>query len=1301
MTGRTFIRKHKPSSKQKAEKTARVAAEKSATTAPPTTHAPSTTPASSATPQNQNLGMNYQSGPVFNLAAAELERAQNDEQFIGQTEPSFFEKQLDAPPNGAPLELAQRRQLERRFGRSFAHVQIHKGPLASALTETVGATAFAYRQHIWLGDRADKSDTKLLAHELTHVVQQGYAPDIQYRTPIALNPPANDSTHAVGQQAAAPNHAPALMGGNVAPAGGVIQGFDLWDAAVELGGDAVNFAGNVIDTTVDFADDLLERGIEGARTIMRAVAPDFLAFFDRGGIVGMVNGLIIDAIDSLFSGVFDMVQRAVNMDGFASGFEEATAWFENVSSHAGEGLCDFVLSTASHIGSFFSDTFGPVIDEMSSIACKVKGFLSGIWDSISVPIWDFLQEVGGPVWREVQELMNYVGELVDAARDALGPIWNTAKQWFGIEAEDGTSEGGGIWDWISGIAADIGHSISEVIRPVMGPLRDAAGVLLLLVPGGQIIAVMLLWPRLRQAFEWLTGVWEDLNLIPRASQFLTGTVFPFLMDIAESIGQTFLGFADWLVGGLSNFLGIVQRIVGSIPSILNPLRPVVTHVLGLAQKILGFARSGIRKVSRNFRSILRRLIEFIQLVGRVLLRIISIALNPFGLVGFLVGTLWNLLPDCLKGPLINFILDILIGFIRLIPNNPLLGILWPLIKNGFLGFLETVRTLELKRKVNVSNKMANIIAGGSPSFIVGYFLGIIEGLWNAVTGPFQALGALFELPTQIQAFLGNLGVRLCEIVDQVRCFAANLASQVFGSVDGVLSAIREFLSDPARIISLIRCAIDGILSGARALGSQLAQQMIGIFEGPDETMGRMLGGITATILFQAVLGFFTAGAGTAVSSGLTIVNRIAGALRTVGRAIGQVMRVLRGLFGRLISFMRGLASRFGQAVVRGGRSVLSRLGGFFRRFTRWLARIGRRIFRRVSRRFRASAAQRARWNLFKQTVRAQLASHSGGITRGGLRRLYGGIRSRFSAVAKWPAFITKHGPRWRVWARRVRSIRPRIVGRVLLDRLNRWRAGRKAVIRTVRAVRRQPGFMTSTAINARLPRVARQYHYTRLTARFDQQRNEFEIDGGMSPNGTVTKPKPERPTRNVYRRPYSSRHAIVDPLVKRNVRRTDADGDPPHWAEVSAIRAPSNRRTLYIKGHLISGYFDDGNTDNLTPIKESANQLMASRAETRVKNMLPRLATKSGRQPIFYYEVKGEGHGGSGNPVRNVLNPQTGSRECRRVPAENRLYRVIRLTVKKKEFNDTSGQWDREEDMSPGPIDNVPPYPRGYDEDAC
>nr|MBA3502153.1 DUF4157 domain-containing protein [Deltaproteobacteria bacterium] len=81
------------------------------------------------------------------------------------------------PGGGAPLPNAIREKMEQRFGEDFSGVQIHTG---SNDVGTIGAGAAAQGEHIHFAagkfDPTSKEGEKLLAHELTHVVQQRGAP---------------------------------------------------------------------------------------------------------------------------------------------------------------------------------------------------------------------------------------------------------------------------------------------------------------------------------------------------------------------------------------------------------------------------------------------------------------------------------------------------------------------------------------------------------------------------------------------------------------------------------------------------------------------------------------------------------------------------------------------------------------------------------------------------------------------------------------------------------------------------------------------------------------------------------------------------------------------------------------------------------------------------------------------------------------------------------------------------------------------------------------------------------------------
>jgi hypothetical protein len=80
---------------------------------------------------------------------------------------------------GDPLEPALRTDLERRFGYDFSRVRVHCDPAAARSARDVGAEAYTVGHNIVFGtgryQPASRSGRALLAHELTHVVQQSGA----------------------------------------------------------------------------------------------------------------------------------------------------------------------------------------------------------------------------------------------------------------------------------------------------------------------------------------------------------------------------------------------------------------------------------------------------------------------------------------------------------------------------------------------------------------------------------------------------------------------------------------------------------------------------------------------------------------------------------------------------------------------------------------------------------------------------------------------------------------------------------------------------------------------------------------------------------------------------------------------------------------------------------------------------------------------------------------------------------------------------------------------------------------------
>jgi phage-related protein len=1167
------------------------------------------------------------------------------------------------PEPGRPLDPAVQRRLEEGLDRPLGHVRIHAAPHERDVARSQGARAIAHRHHIWLGPHESPGDAALLGHEAAHVAQQGYAPRAAAAAggPAPAAPIRGPGPHGPAVAGPAPGRGAAAGARGAAAAAPVaaVQRWDLWDAA----GDAADFVASGVSSAAgavaEVAGDLADMAMDGLLEIVDTVAPSFRSLFEGDGIAGFIERLVESGLRALFDGLLGPLRGLLDFSSIGERVSEAVGWISAVAGQLSASACTGILAAARQVGAFFDSALSPVVDTVRSVAESVSGFFRSIWEAIGAPIMDILRNIGGEIWESLKGFVADVADVIRTVRNALGGAWDRVKRWFGVEAEDGEGEGGGLWEWIKGKAAAFGESVAELVRPVIGPLRTVGAVLLLIFPGGQILAVMLMWPRLKAAWNQLTQMWDDLNLIPRSREFLANTVLPALMSAAETVGQTLVAGADWLLGLASQVTGALQEAIGAATGLLGPLGTLLGFALEQFQHLVEFARGGLRWVSRNMRMLLDGLVRFLGLLVEIMRTLMSIFTNPFGIVGFLAGTLWRLVPDCLKGPIIDFIIDIIRRVLRALPPMPLLGPLWPLVKSAALGFLDRVMGFSTPRKVNVSIKLAKIVSGMSPSFAFGYLKGLALGVWDGIIAPFQAIATIFELPTMVQTFLANLGIRLCELIESIRCFAANLVGRVFGSLDEVLAGLGQILENPSKIIDLIRCAIEGALAGAAALGGKLADQMMEVFESADEAIGEQLGRLAGNALVQAVITYFTAGAGA--------------------------VRMLTQLLGKLVGFLRALASRFASAVASGARGVLGRLGGFFRRVAAWFKKLLARMFRFLRRKFALSPQQRLQWLAFRGAVGSLVAGHVSGITRRQLRGAYQRVLSSHRPVAKRPAFITKHGPHWRLWVRKVKRPLPRVVGEVLLDPRTRVHAAMKAVKRTVRGLKRAPGILGLGQISRALPPVQRRFHLRTLTAAYDRAQGKFKVHGVANPEGDW-KTRPERPPRNVITNQQPGRAITVDPLTELHLYANPMD--PPGWTELAKIKAvPAGTHSTYVRGHIAHGRFTSGAPWNIMPITRSANGQMRAQAEGHVISKLS-LAKK----PVFKYQVT------TTPPAPGVLRPRMVDGVCRPVPEESQLVRSI--TVRHIEYDFSGEQWNVVVNQVTDEIENVPSYPPGKG-DAC
>lgn len=121
--------------------------------------------------------------------------------------PSMVHRALRSP--GRPLDAGVRAMMEPKFGRDFSAVRVHTDRLAEESANSVNASAYTVGRRMVFGEgRYEPSapqGRQLIAHELTHVVQQG-----THDVPPSSIGPADDNCEREADRVSAEAHTPSF-----------------------------------------------------------------------------------------------------------------------------------------------------------------------------------------------------------------------------------------------------------------------------------------------------------------------------------------------------------------------------------------------------------------------------------------------------------------------------------------------------------------------------------------------------------------------------------------------------------------------------------------------------------------------------------------------------------------------------------------------------------------------------------------------------------------------------------------------------------------------------------------------------------------------------------------------------------------------------------------------------------------------------------------------------------------------------------------------------------------------------------
>ncbi len=557
-----------------------------------------------------HVGLFRQATPEEETVQRQVTTAQKDtvQTQVEQREAESVQRKVDDQPNladnvaadikgsmatGSPLPLTVRRFMEPRFQADFSQVKIHTDNNAAKLNRQVNAQAFAIGNHIFFGQDKYQPESQegkeLIAHELTHTIQQGGAEQ--------GSPDQNGSENTVQRsEAVSVTHTSSMQ----------VQRLGISDALDYFADQAYHIPGFRMFTIILGVNPInRQRADRSAANILRAIVE-----FIPGG------SLITRALDNY--GVFERAGAWIEqqLDGLGitgSAIRDAVMEFLDSLSWRDIFNLSGVWQRAKRI---FTDPISRIIRFVRSLGGAILQFIR---DAILRPLASLAEGTRG--WPLLQAVLGYnpiTGEPYPRNADTLiGGFMTLIGQqevWENIKRANAVARA---WAWFQGALSGLLGFVRSIPGRFMQVLRSLTIQDFVLLPRafakvgraflgfvGQFIS----WAG-RQVMNLLQIIFEVLA--PGAMPFLRRAAGVFQTIIRNPIGfirnlvrAGILGFRQFSRNFLTHLRG---SLIGWLTGAMSGANIYIPQGFNL-QEILKFVLSVLGLTWQNIRQKLVRVI---------------------------------------------------------------------------------------------------------------------------------------------------------------------------------------------------------------------------------------------------------------------------------------------------------------------------------------------------------------------------------------------------------------------------------------------------------------------------------------------------------------------------------------------------------------------------------------------------------------------------------------------------------------------------------------------------------------------
>lgn len=673
---------------------------------------------------------------------------------------------------GSPLPRSVSGEMGSKIGADFSNVKVHTGSYAQNFNKGLGARAFTVGKDIYFNSGEynphSNSGKSLLAHELTHTVQQGAV--------------ARRETN------------------NAAPA-------------------------------TQEKEPLVQRGVgdwlaDQAWSIAESVAsPEFVQMLreiNDKGIFGFLREKLTGALSSIFN-TFPNVGEAVTF--LRTTFITMYQAVQPIISALANGDCAPLFAALNQLKTYLTTLATTAWDKLVEFVRPIGDFFSGLWASYGAPVMDWLRNTAGEVWTWLQNLGTRIWNWTQPIRDYGAAAWNWVKEKLGIGTnEAGEANENGVVQWLGNKVGEVWTGIKETLRPVIEPVQQVAQKVLDILPLRAITNLSeTIQGWMANVNSMATAMGDNGAEVAAQQATLRDTILPAVIQTVDTFKTRLNEAGAWLSETVGGF---ATRIVSFIDGLST------NTWLSFASSLLSWLRDSVNNLTdwvQNtvvslFDSIgrgLQYLVSFIQPILNMLQRLVDTVTNLMGRLGdFVLGPL-KLIPQCILNPIKTFIIEQILARIPLFQQLLQVREAWTRLQTVAMTILYQVFV-----DGNIAGaiwtffrEMCSIL-GIPPDLIVDLLRNASQAIMDILRNPVQFFLNLLEgLKQGFIRFFDNILTHL----------VGGVADWLFGQMEGMgitRPADLSFSSIFTFILQILGLSVDHIFELlARRIGPERAAQL--------------------------------------------------------------------------------------------------------------------------------------------------------------------------------------------------------------------------------------------------------------------------------------------------------------------------------------------------------------------------------------------------------------------------------------------------------------------------------------------